>query len=151
MSVKGNSPVETNEMRIDARLKISALWIVYMFLFIYIDYYKLFMPEEIKNMMSGMLDGDKLSQMQILLFAIITIIPAIMIFLTISIKAQISRLINIILGLAYTAIGAVSLISQSWPFWIFLNTLLVVVASLIVIFSWRWNKKNRNENLNSST
>ena len=89
-------------------------------------------------MMSGILEGIQLTQLSLLVFSIITIIPALMIFLSVTLTAKVNRWLNIIVGLLYLVIGIASLIGHTWAFWIFDCTMLILVAIIIVINSWKW-------------
>ena len=44
------------DLKVDIKITLSALWIVYMFVFIYTDYYKMFIPGVINDMMNGILE-----------------------------------------------------------------------------------------------
>lgn len=124
--------------RIDVRLKLSALWTVYMFVYIYTDYYKMYIPGKIDEMNSGLYDDITMTDMTLLVISAITLIPAMMIFLTLVIKENINRWLNILLGLFHIAIGIIAIVDFNWPFWIFNCALLIGLATLIVVYSWRW-------------
>jgi hypothetical protein len=127
-----------NDSKIDVRLKLSALWIVNMFVFTYADYYKMFMPGEIAAMTSGRAEGTQLTQSSLLLYAVITILPALMIFLSLALAPKVNRLLNIVVGVLYVGIGVLSLVGHTWAFWVFYCALLVLIAALVVVYSWRW-------------
>lgn len=144
MNIREVTKNTSNKSMIDVRLKISALWIVYMFIYIYTDYYKMYIPGKINEMNSGFYDEIQITQLTLLTFSAITIIPALMIFLTLIIKENVNRWLNIIIGLLHIGVGIVAIIDFTWPFWIFYNSLLICVATLIVANAWRWQKDNLN-------
>jgi len=135
--MKTNQKILKNKS-IDIKIKLSALWMLYMFLFIYTDHYKLYMPGVLNDMMSGISEGMQLSQSTLLGISIISIIPALMIFISLTLTAIVNRWVNIIIGFVYILISITSLIGHAWAFWIFYCTLLTIVAALIVIYSWKW-------------
>ena len=106
--------------------------------YLFNNYYKLFMPGVINDMMSGVMGGTQLTQFSLLIFSIITIIPALMIFLSLTLTAKVNRWLNIIVGLLYLVIGIASLTGHTWAFWMFYCSLLTLVAIIIVIYSWKW-------------
>ena len=126
---------------IDIKLKLSALWIVFMMLYIYSDFYTLYMSGKIQEMMSGAMDGVEVTQVSLLVVAIITIIPAFMIFLSLVARANVNRWLNIILGILHIAIGVVNLVGATWAYYIFYGISLTLVAILIVVFAWKWPQK----------
>jgi hypothetical protein len=38
----------------------------------------------------------------------------------------------------YVGIGVLSLVGHTWAFWVFYCALLVLIAALVVVYSWRW-------------
>lgn len=127
-----------NESKIDVRLKIAALWIVFMFIYIYTDYYKMYVPGKINEMISGFYGEIQITKVTLFVLSAITIIPALMIFLTFAIKVKVNRWLNIVVGLFHIIVGIVAITSFTWPFWIFYCGLLILAAALIVIYAWKW-------------
>ena len=41
------------DIKVDVKLKIATLWATFMFLYIYVDYFALYMPGKIENIMRG--------------------------------------------------------------------------------------------------
>jgi len=124
---------------IDIKHKLSALWLVLMMIYIYTDFYTLYTPGKIQDMLSGVMDeGIKVTQVSLLVVAIITIIPAFMIFLSLVVKAKANRWLNIILGILQIAIGVVSLVGATWVYYIFYVISLTLIAILIVVYAWKW-------------
>jgi hypothetical protein len=124
--------------KIDIKIRLAALWLVFMLLYIYTDFYKLYMPEKIQAIMSGLIDGFEVTQMSLLLIAVITIIPAFMIYLSLILNNKVNRLLNIILGIFHVLIGVVNIIGASWYFYIFYGILLIIIAIFIVVNAWKW-------------
>ena len=136
-----NTSKALKNAEIDIKFKLSALWIVYMMLYIYTDFYKLYLPGNIQEMQAGVMDGIEVTQVSLLVVAIITIIPAFMIFLSLFVRAKIYRLLNIILGILHIAIGVVNLVGATWAYYIFYGFSLLLIAILIVVYAWKWPQK----------
>ena len=141
MNKNKNTSKVLKNTEIDTKHKLSALWLVFMMLYIYTDFYTLYIPETIQNMMSGVMDSVNVTQVSLLVVSIITIIPAFMIFLSIILSAKVNRWLNIILGILHLVIGVVNLIGATWAYYIFYGISLVVIAILIVVYAWRWPKQ----------
>jgi uncharacterized membrane protein HdeD (DUF308 family) len=142
MNINKNTSKVLKNTAIDIKLKLSALWLVFMMLYIYTDFYTLYMAGKIQEMMSGAMDGVEVSQVSLLVVAIITIIPAFMIFLSLVVRANVNRWLNIILGILHIAIGVVNLVGATWAYYIFYGISLTLVAILIVVFAWKWPKND---------
>lgn len=125
-------------VKVDIKIRLSALWLVFMLFYIYTDFYKLYMPDKIQAIMSGFIDGIEVTQMSLLLIAIVTIIPACMIFVSLILNAKTNRLLNIILGIFHIIISIVNIIGNTWYFYNFYGAFLLIIAILIVLTAWRW-------------
>lgn len=140
MSINTNNSPEIKTTDINIKLKLSALWLVFMMIYIYTDFYKMYVPGKIQEMLSGIMDGVAITQVSLLVVAFITIIPAFMIFLTLVVSDKANRWLNIILGFLHIAIGVINLIGATWTFYIFYGILLILIAILIVVYAWKWRK-----------
>lgn len=130
--------------KIDIKIKLAALWLVFMLLYIYTDFYKLYMPEKIQAIMSGIIDGFEVTQISLLLISVVTIIPACMIYLSLILNSKTNRILNIILGIFHIIIGIVNIIGTTWYFYMFYGALLIIIAILIVLNAWKWPMKLDN-------
>jgi uncharacterized membrane protein HdeD (DUF308 family) len=100
----------------------------------------MFIPGKIEEMISGYNDEIQITQQALLFFSVVTIIPALMIFLTLVIKSKLNRWLNIVMGLLHICIGIAAIIDSTWSFWFFYCILLMLVATLIVTYSLKWPK-----------
>ena len=73
---------ETEDVKISVRLKLSALWIAMMFVYIYADIFSLYKPGVIEAMMGGRMGPFPVTQASLLTASILVIIPAVMVFLS---------------------------------------------------------------------
>jgi len=87
--------------KINIRLKLAALWTAVMFCYIYGDYFSFYVPNEMTDFVNGETLLD--TPIKILASAIFLAIPASMIFLSLILRPKLSRLLNIIFGVIYTA------------------------------------------------
>ena len=134
------------DVKINVKFEISALWIVLMMFYVYTDFYTLYTPGKIEKMISGVMEGLPVTQMSLLIVAIITVIPAVMIFLSLVLKAKANRWTNIIVGMLHAIIGVGGLIGETWFYYIFYSIGLFLIALLIVWYAWKWpNKTDINE------
>jgi hypothetical protein len=131
----------TEETKVSTRLKLSALWTSVMFLYIYGDYFELYVPQKT----AGLLSGDNMlnSPEKLFLAAALLTLPALMIFLTILLPAHLSRGLNIGVAVFFTLftllVGSMS-ISQWRAFYVFLALLESMVTAIIVWQAWKWGR-----------
>ena len=67
-------------------------------------------------------------------------IPASMIFLSLALRANLNRWLNIILGAIYTVFVLITM-PGAWAFYLYLGSVDVVLTGLIVWHAWTWPKQ----------
>ena len=129
-----------NELKIGVKLKLSALWVAMMLLYIYADILSLFRPGQIKEMTEGLMGPLPVTQISLLAASLLMIIPAVMVFLCLTLKPKINRWTNIILGGLYIAVNISNLIGETWVYYLFFGIIEIGLALLIVWYAWKWPK-----------
>jgi hypothetical protein len=137
---------EMEDVKINVKFKLSALWAAVMFLYVYADIKALFRPGILEQMIAGELSiggtGVPISQAFLLVSAIIMAIPSVMIFLSLTLKAKANRWANIIFGIVYTSIILMTLLSGgAWAYYVFYAVIEVVLTALVVWYAWKWPKQ----------
>jgi hypothetical protein len=130
--------IEMEDVKINIQMKLSALWVALMLLYIYADIFKLFMPGEIEKMISGRQGPLPTTQGSLLTASILMIIPAVMVFLSLTLRPKVNRWANIILGILYTVVNVSNLIGETWAFYLFFGVVEIMLTFLIVGHAWKW-------------
>lgn len=112
-----------------------------MFLYIYGDYFELYVPGKVNGLLNGqnMLDNPG----KLFLATVLLAIPALLIFLNLMLKANFAKWLNIIWGLffsVFTLLVGISSLSAWKTFYVFLAFLESLVTAIIVYKSWNWPK-----------
>jgi hypothetical protein len=129
-----------DEPKVTVRAKLSALWAALVLLYVYADVLSLFRPGQIEEMSEGRMGPTEATQATLLLAATIVVIPALMVFLTLTLKAGVSRWTNLTLGLLYTAVSAGNLIGETWAYYLLFGVLEIAITTLIVWYAWTWRR-----------
>ena len=132
-------PTILDDIRINVKFKLAALWTSVMFCYVYGDYFSLYVPKKVEAFISG----DVILNDPIKLFAasILMAIPSLMVFLSLALSARINRIFNIVFGIIYSAIMiliAVTSIAPWWTFYVFLAIVESCITLLIVWYAFRW-------------
>ena len=109
-----------------------------MFIYIYADILKLFTPGVIQEMMSGRQGPFATTQGSLLAAAVLMMIPAVMVSLSLTLKRQVNRWANIILGVLYTAVNISNAVGETWAFYLLLVVVEIGLTVLIVGQAWKW-------------
>lgn len=133
--------MQLEDYKVPLRLKLSALWTGVMFLYIYGDYFELYVPGKTEGLFNGqnMLD----SPMKLFLATFLLTIPALMIFLSLMLKPQTTRWLNIGIGAfftLFTLLVGISSLSEWRAFYVFLAFLESGVTAVIVWQAWNWKR-----------
>ncbi|NOT94282.1 DUF6326 family protein [Ferruginibacter sp.] len=129
------------DVKINIKIKLSALWASVTLCYLYGDYFELYVPGKVE----GLLNGKNLLNNPTNLFAatLVLAIPALMVCLSVILKPAISKWLNIIVAIFFTAILvliAFTSISPWRTFYVFLAIVESVITSLIVWYAFKWPK-----------
>jgi len=126
------------DIKVSLKLKLAALWTSFMFLYIYVDYFHLYMPGSLETMISGKMWEFAVTPAILFAGLASVMIPALMIFLSIGLPAKISRWINIVLAAVYIPYSLFNLAGEAWPHMLFAAAIEVVLLLLIIRYAWKW-------------
>ncbi len=118
---------------LDPRVKLQALWIVVMVLMIFADIFTIMVELVYKNTLGDM-PGEV--RMVMALAAVVTLIPASMIYLSRVLPRKPNRIVNIVAAIL-TILYVVGCASTT-PHYIIVAAAEVVALGMIVVQSWRW-------------
>lgn len=126
------------DVKIHVKMKLSALWVALMLLYIYADILSLFRPGQVEEMLDGRMGPFAVTQGSLLTASILMIIPAVMVFLSIALKPAVNRWANIILGALYTLVNISNLMGETWIYYIIFGIVEIALTLLIIRYAWRW-------------
>ena len=129
------------DFKAPTNIKIALLWASVMFLYIYNDYFSMYTPGTIDGMAKGSLGPmGRASDAVLTGLSIMLAIPATMIFLSAALRPTVSRGLNVALGLAYTAIEAMTLFGSPL-FYKVVAIAEIMLTALIVWYALRWPRR----------
>lgn len=141
-SIKKTSEME--DVKINVKLKISALWIAILFVFAYVDIFAFYRPGFIEGIMAGKVATFQINQVFLFLTTLYILIPSIMVFLSLVLKPKVNRWTNIIVGILYLVINSLSCIGEIWAFYIFGSIVESLLLLLIIWYAWKWPRKEES-------
>lgn len=128
------------DIKVNVRFKLFALWSSAMFFYIYGDYFQLYQPGQLQEMIAGRMVFGAVSQGVLLGMASVMIIPSLMPFLSLVLPAKVSRWVNIVFGATYTAIMILAM-RGGWHFYVVFGLIESVLTSLTVWYAWTWPRQ----------
>ncbi|HUW66543.1 MAG TPA: DUF6326 family protein [Candidatus Nanoarchaeia archaeon] len=142
MNSETKSATILEDMKINVKIKLSALWVTVNLLYLYVDLYYNYRPGIIEKIMAGEVafTGIEVTQAFLLVVIILMTIPSIMVFLSLILPAKANRWTNIIVGIFEIIFVIGAAIGETWAYYIFASIVEVVLLSLIVWYAWKWSK-----------
>ncbi len=126
------------DIKVSVQLKLATLWASLMFLIIYLDYFHLYMPGKIKDILIGRVFVFDITQGFLLAALALVTIPALMIFLSVALPAKINRWANIIIAAVNIPFILFNLAGEAWIHMVFGAVVEVVLLCLIIRYAWKW-------------
>ena len=125
--------------KVNVKMKLSGLWVAAMFSWVYGDLLRMYSGDFIP----GDLELGAVMSPEILwlVSAITMIVPGVMVFLSLTLKNEVNRWLNIILGLFYTGYGFIGLPTYHSAYDKFLILVGIIFTALIVWYAWKWPKR----------
>ena len=129
------------DINVNVKLKLAALWVSFMFLYIYVDYFHLYMPGSVQDILAGKMYVFDITQATLLIGLISVTIPALMIIFSIVLSAKLNRLVNIIIATVYIPYTLFNLVGEAWIHMLFGAVVEVVILLLIIVYASKWPKQ----------
>ena len=130
------------DLRMPVQVKLAAAWTSFMFLYVYVDILKLFMPGTIDDILVGIVWEFDVSQVFVTVALTLMAVPILMVFLSMTLPARANRLMNLIVAPIYVVVSAFNALGESWTYYYTLSIgLEVIVLALIVRYAWTWPRR----------
>ena len=125
--------------KIDEKVLLSTLWIFLAVNFIFCDVFTLMHSEDLKNILSGSIDGVQITQEFLLGFAVLMEVSMAMILVSRFLKPKYNRIFNLIFGVLLAIVQTWSLTvgSATLHYWFF-SVIEISTCISIVWIAWKW-------------
>jgi hypothetical protein len=132
--------VKLADEKIHVRLKLAALWTSIMFCYVYGDFFSLYQPGKLSHLLAGRTPLGPTTQGMLVGFAIVVLIPSVMVFLSLVMPARLARWISIVLGVLYSLIMLAAAFG-AWSYYVLLAAVEVVLSLAVVWLAWKWPRE----------
>jgi len=143
MNTQQTSQYALEDIKVNLKLKLATLWASFMFLYIYVDYFHLYMPGMVAEIQAGIVYKFDITQAFLLAALVSMTIPILMIFLSVALPAKVNRWANIIIAAVYIPYTLFNLAGETWIHMVFAAIVEVVLLCLIIRYAWNWPPINR--------
>jgi hypothetical protein len=130
------------DVKINVKIKLSALWVTLMLFYIYADILGFYTSGNIEKVVAGEVGGIRITEGLLFGMAIWMAIPSVMVFLSLMLKANPNRWINIIAGIvSIVVLGATFFVGEFSARYTFQAVVEGVLITWIVWLAWSWPKQ----------
>lgn len=126
------------DVRINIKLKLAMLWISFMLLYGYVDYFTLYMPGNINGILKGKVYLFEITQSFIMSAIVALTIPTLMVFVSVALPAKPNRIINLILAIIHIPYMLFNLAGEAWIHMYFAAIVEVALLFTIIYYAWKW-------------
>ena len=141
MTIRTTTPNPLDNPPIPVQAKLAAAWTSFMFLYIYVDYYHLYKPGAIDDILVGVVFEFDISPALMTAFLALIAIPALMVMLSITLPARVNRATNLVVAALYIPVTVFNAVGESWD-WAFFYGLSIGLEVLLLAFilrsAWAW-------------
>ncbi len=138
MKIRKEGKLPLEDPRTSVKLKIAAIWTSFMLLYIYVDYFHLYMPGSLKEILAGKVFVFDISQAFLLAGLVSVTIPALMIFLSATLTANVNRWTNIVVATIYAPYTLFNVVGESYIHIFFGAAVEVILLLMIIFLAWKW-------------
>lgn len=135
-----NAKKTLQDEKVNVKIILSALWVAVMFIYVYADIKTLFQPEIPEQIISGAIAGMTIDQGFLFAAAILMSIPPIMILLSLLLKPNLNRWVNIIVSFLHIVLIIITQLvpGKTWYYYIYYQSMEAILHLLIIRYAWRW-------------
>jgi hypothetical protein len=141
MSSGEQAPGQLVDAQVPVRLKLSALWVTTMFLYVYVDIFGFYKPGTIEDILAGRVSEFDITQAWALGALVLLTIPSLMVFLSLALPAGVARWTNIAIAALFIAVSLGNSVGETWAFFWLGSAVEVVLLLLIIRYAWTWPRK----------
>ncbi len=135
-------PSDLEDVTVPVKLKLALLWAALMFFYVYGDYFGLYVPGQLKGMLAGQGPIGPVGQGSLALVSMLTVLPGLMVFLSIVLPPRVNRWLNIAMGSFYTLLVLATLVLFSnWLFYVLYSVTEMALTLLVVRYAWSWPRR----------
>jgi hypothetical protein len=138
--VKHSRTEELHDAKLDVKVVLCGLWISMLFVFAYVDIFGFWRADVINGALAGKVPGPgfEINQTFLVLTTVYILIPSLMVIFSLIASARINRTTNIVVSLIYLASVVVSMIGETWTYFILGSVIEATLLLAIARTAWTW-------------
>ena len=131
--------LEQGHSPIDVRIRMSALWVSTMLVFLYVDLFSLYREDIRQDLDQGRIFAFEVGQPFLLGITAYVIIPSVMVYLTLVMPRRSNRVVSIVVATIYAITIAGAAVGE-WVYFALGSLVEVVLLSLVILHALKWKE-----------
>jgi hypothetical protein len=124
---------------INPRIKIAALWVSMLFVYVYVDLFSLYRSDVRADIEAGRIFAFTIGQGFLLGATIYVLVPSLMLFLSLVLSVRVTRTLNLVVAVLYAVTIAAGAIGE-WNYYILGSLTEAALLAGVVYHAWTWPK-----------
>ncbi len=114
-----------------------------LFVFAYVDIFGFWRADVINGALAGKVPGAGFGIDQVFLVntTIYILIPSLMVVVSLVARSRVNRITNIVVSVIYAATVAVSVIGETWTYYVLGSVVEILLLLAIVRLAWTWPRR----------
>jgi hypothetical protein len=132
------------DVRMPVQAKLAAAWTSFMFFYIYVDYFHLYKPGSLDDILGGTIYVFDISGPLLTIFVALVGIPALMVWLSMTLPARVNRATNLVVASLYIPVTVFNAASTNWEYASFYALSIgieVLILAFILRSAWTWPRR----------
>lgn len=138
---------DLQDTKVDVKVVLSGLWVSMLFVFAYVDIFASLRADVVRGVLDGKVAGEgfTINQTFLMFTTIYILIPSLMLVVSLVAPARINRAANIVVSLIYAASIVVTVIGETWGYYIIGSVVEVLLLLAIARLAWSWPTRPSKE------
>ena len=128
---------DLRDSKVDQKVVLSGLWISTLFVFAYVDIFGLYRADVRADLDTGKVGGFDVGQLFLLGTTAYVVIPALMVFATLVLRAPVVRVVSLVVAAVY-AITIVAAAIGEWNYYLFASAVEIALLAGVGYYAWTW-------------
>jgi hypothetical protein len=124
------------DLRLPVQAKLAAAWTSVMFLYIYVDYFALYKPGFLDDLLAGIVHEFDLGPTFVAMALTLMAVPSLMILLSMTLPARANRAVNLVVATLFIPVTVFNAAGEPWSYAYFYG-FSIGLELLLLAFIWR--------------
>jgi hypothetical protein len=132
-----------HDAKVDVKIALCGLWTATLFVFAYVDIFGFFRADVIHGVLAGKTAGPgfEINQAFLVYTTIYIVIPSLMVIVSLLAPARINRTTNLVVSLIYLVSGGVTIIGETWIYYILGIVVQMILLLAVARVAWTWPRR----------